>query len=343
MSERPAKVVFVNAHPEDPLTIETEILRAAGIELQRVNVRNDDELLAVAADADVVVPAWYSLNARVIGRLTCCRHIPSGGIGFDPIDVAAATESGILVTNMAETFVEEVANHAWLLLLMVARRGLWLHEMATTGRWEEANELLFPVLKLSMPRITGQVLGLVPFGRIPRAMAKRAHGFGMTCLAYDPYVPPEMMRERGVEPVGLEEVFERADVVSCHLPLSSETYHLIGDAQFRRMKPSALFLNTGRGKVVDEAALIAALQEGRIAGAGLDVLEQEPPDPANPLLKLPNVVVTPHMASVSDVSEVERRRLIARQIVDALQGKVPHGVVNPRAIPRWRGALASAG
>jgi phosphoglycerate dehydrogenase-like enzyme len=133
-------------------------------------------------------------------------------------------------------------------------------------------------------------------------------------------------------------MFLRSDFVSCHLPLSSETFHLIGDAQFRLMKSSAIFISTGRGKVVDEPALIAALQEGRIAGAGLDVLEKEPPDPANPLLHLPNVAVSPHMASVSDVSEVERRRLIARQIVDALNGKVPHGVVNPQVLPRWRGA-----
>jgi D-3-phosphoglycerate dehydrogenase len=328
----------VNPHPGDALAIERDILRENGVELTTVNVSNDDELIAVAADADVLVPAWYHASARVIQSLTRCRLIPSGGIGFDHIDAEAATERGILVTNMAETFVEEVANQAWMLLLVVARRGLWLHEMTTTNRWNEVDNQLFPVLKVSMPRVTGQTLGLVPFGRIPRAMAKRAHGFGMSVVAYDPYVPAEVFREQGVEQVSLDEVFRRSDFVSCHLPLSKETFHLIGDAQFRLMKPSSIFISTGRGKVVDEPALIAALQEGRIAGAGLDVFEQEPPDPANPLLQLPNVFTSPHMASVSDVSEVERRRLIAHQIVDALNGKVPHGVVNPQAIARWRGA-----
>lgn len=332
------KVVAVNTHPDDPLAIEQEILGSNAIKLQRVQVSSDDELLAVAADADVIVPMGYRVSATLIRQLTRCRHIPSGGIGFDHIDAAAATEHGILVTNMAETFVEEVANHAWMLLLLVARRGLWLHEMATTNRWDKVLAQLFPILKVGMPRVTGQTLGLVPFGRIPRAMAVRAKGFGMPCIAYDPYVKAEVFQEYGVEQVSLDDVFRRSDFVSCHLPLSTETFHLIGDAQFRLMKPSAIFVSTGRGKVVDEPALIAALQERRIAGAGLDVLEQEPPDPANPLLHMPNVAVSPHMASVSDVSEVERRRLIARQIVDALHGTVPHGVVNPLALSRWRGA-----
>jgi D-3-phosphoglycerate dehydrogenase / 2-oxoglutarate reductase len=330
------KVFAVNPGAQDPLRIENEALAEVGAACQRVSVASDEELLAAAADADVVAPMGWQMTGAVIRRLERCRLISSGGIGFDHIDAAAATERGILVTNMAETFVEEVANHAWMLLLMVARRGLWLHEMATTNRWEECNAALFPILKVPMPRVTGQVLGLVPFGRIPRAMAKRAHAFGMSVVAYDPYVKPEVFGEHGVEQTSLDDVFRRGDFVSCHLPHSAETHHLIQDRHFRLMKPSASFISTGRGKVVDEPALIAALREDRIAGAGLDVLEEEPPDPANPLLKMSNVVVTPHMASVSDVSEVERRRLIGRQIVAALRGQVPHGVVNPEAIARWR-------
>jgi D-3-phosphoglycerate dehydrogenase len=330
---------MVNPDEGDPLTLERQILGEHGIELEIIHVTDDDELLAAAADADVVLPTGYRMTAKVIAGMKRLRHIPSGGIGFDHIDAEAATEHGILVTNMAETFVEEVANQAWTLLLMVARHGIWLHQMATTNRWDECFAKLYPVLQVPMPRITGQVMGLVPFGRIPRAMAKRAHGFGMSVIAYDPYVPAESIRQAGVEPVGLDDVFRQADFVSCHLPLSKETFHLVGDAQFRLMKSSAYFISTGRGKVVDEPALIAALQEGRIAGAGLDVFEQEPPDPANPLLHLDNVVVSPHMASVSDVAQVERRRLTATQVVDALNGRVPHGVVNPKAIERWRGRV----
>lgn len=330
-------VIAVNPHPELDLSYENEALRPLGVEIQRLSVTSDDELISAVREADVVVPMWYRLGAAAIQRLERCVLIPSGGIGVDHIDVDAATENGILVTNMADTFVEEVANHAWMLLLLAAKRGLWLHEMATTNRWAEAHDQLFPVQKVSMPRITGQTLGLISFGRIARATARRAHGFGMTCLAYDPYVKPEVFREHGVEQASLEDVCRRSDFISCHLPLTKETYHLIGDVQFRSMKSSAIFVNTGRGKVVDEAALIAALQEGRIAGAGLDVLEQEPPDVSNPLLKMPNVALSPHIASISDVSSVERRRLLGQQIADALQGRVPKGVVNPQVLERWRG------
>jgi D-3-phosphoglycerate dehydrogenase len=230
-----------------------------------------------------------------------------------------------------------------MLLLMVARHGVWLHDMVVTNRWREGQEQIYPILRKPMPRVTGQVLGLVPFGRIPRAMAKRAHGFGMTCLAYDPFVAPEVFAEHGVESVSLDDVCRRSDFVSCHLPWTPETHRLIGEAQFRAMKPSAIFLSTGRGKVVDEAALISALQEGRIAGAGLDVLEDEPPDPSNPLLSMPNVTLSPHMASASDVGAVERRRLMGRQIAAVLRGEVPVGVVNPAVLPVWRERWRPAG
>jgi D-3-phosphoglycerate dehydrogenase len=330
------KVLAVNPHPEATFEHEGEALGPLGVEMERISPRDDQELVAAARDADVVVAMGYRLRPDVIARLDHCRLLPSGGIGVDHIDVPAATERGILVTNMADTFVEEVANHAWMLLLMVARHGVWLHEMVVTNRWREGQDQIYPILRKPMPRVTGQVLGLVPFGRIPRAMAKRAHGFGMTCLAYDPFVSAEVFAEHGVESVSLDEMCRRADIVSCHLPHAPETHHMIGEAQFAAMKPSALFISTGRGKVVDEAALIRALQEKRIAGAGLDVLEEEPPDPSNPLLSMPNVTLSPHMASASDVGAVERRRLMGRQIAAVLRGEVPIGVVNPAALPAWR-------
>src|SRR5581483_1491099 len=267
-----ARVVAVNAHPEVTFEHELEALTPIGVAIERLRVGSDEELLAAAADADVVVPMGYRLSAAAVAGLVHCRHIPSGGIGVDHIDVEAATAHGILVTNMADTFVEEVANHTWMLLLLVARRGLWLHGMATSGRWAEALDQLFPVQRLAMPRVTGQTLGVV---------------------AFDPYVADDVFAAHGVERVSVDEVFRCGDVVSCHLPWTAETTRMIGERYFRLMKPSAIFLNTGRGKVVDERALIRALEEGRIAGAGLDVLEQEPPDPDNPLLRMPNVAITP--------------------------------------------------
>lgn len=335
MSRQQWQVVAVNAPDAFDFSPHQEALDPLGVTIRRVAARDGAEALAAAADADVVIPMLMRMDRPLIEGLTRCRLIPSGGIGVDGIDVEAATERGILVTNMADTFTEDVANHTWMLLLMVARRGVWLHEMAVSGRWREAAEQLFPVMRLSVPRVTGQTLGLLAFGGIARAVARRARAFGMTCLAYDPYAAPEVFAQHGVERAGLDEVCRRADIISCHLPLTRETERLIGAAQFRLMRPGAIFLNTGRGRVVDEAALIEALQAGRLYGAGLDVLEQEPPDPANPLLHLPNVVISPHIASVSDVAYLERRRLMGRQVADVLQGHLPKGVVNAAVVGRW--------
>jgi len=336
MVQRAFKVVAINPHPELEFGSEHEALAPLGVEIERVDTVDPAVVRAAVVDADVVIPMRFRLGRELIGELTRCRQIPSGGIGVDHIDVAAATERGILVTNMADTFVEEVANHTWMLLLMVARRGRWLHDMTVEQRWQEVHDQLFPILRLSMPRITGQTLGLISFGRIARAVARRARAFGMSVVAYDPYLPDEVFREAGVEAASLAEVCRRGDFVSCHLPFSDETYHLVGEEQFRQMKPSAIFLSTGRGKVVDEAALIAALVEGRLAGAGLDVFEAEPLAADSPLLGMPNVTLSPHIASVSDVSTVERKRLMGRQIADVLQGRIPKGVVNPEVIAAWR-------
>jgi len=208
--------------------------------------------------------------------------------------------------------------------------------MTESGRWSDAHAALFPKLTVPMPRVTGQTLGLVSFGRIARAVARRGQAFGMSVLAYDPYVADEVFAQHGVERASLDDVCARGDVVSCHLPLTDETVHLIGAAQFARMKPECIFISIGRGPVVDEAALIAALREGRLGGAGIDVFEQEPPDPSNPLLHMRNVAVSPHMASLSEVSAVERRRLVGRQAADAIAGRVPVGVVNPAVLPAWQ-------
>jgi D-3-phosphoglycerate dehydrogenase len=330
-----ARVVALNPHPGADFAYENEALGAVGARVAGVQVHNDAEALAQVADADVLIPMNYRAGRELIAGLHNCRLIASGGIGVDHIDVSAATDHGILVTNMADVFVEEVANHTWMLLLMVARRGVWLHEMSTNDRWQEARAALFPELQVHMPRLTGQTLGLISFGRIARAVARRGIAFGMSVVAYDPYVPEEVFGEHGVERAGLDEVCSRSDVVSCHLPLSDETYHLIGAAQFACMRPGSIFVSIGRGPVVDEAALITAMRQGCPAGAGLDVFEQEPPDPNNPLLHMPNVTVSPHMASVSNVSTVERRRLIGRQATDALAGRVPKGVVNPAVLTAW--------
>jgi D-3-phosphoglycerate dehydrogenase len=199
--------------------------------------------------------------------------------------------------------------------------------MATSGKWSQTNAGIG-----SVPKINGKTLGLVAFGNIARAVARRAKGFNLRVLAFDPFVTPEAMAELGVESATLEQVFQESDFISAHAPHSKATHHLINKRLFDMMKPSAILVNTGRGPVVDEEALIAALREGKLAGAGLDVLEQEPPDPNNPLLSMPNVTVTPHVAAQSNESAVARRRRHGEEIARVLSGKRPLHPVNRQVL-----------
>jgi D-3-phosphoglycerate dehydrogenase len=324
---RKPRVVVVSAFPGLPIGPEREAL--ADCEVEAVHCPDEATFIAAARTADAVIVRGLRLTAPMIEALERCRVIAAGGIGVDYIDVDAATERGIVVTNVPDVFVEEVANHAWLLILACAKKLVPLHQCVVENRWREARSVMRP-----MPRVTGDTLGLVAFGNIARAVARRAHAFGMRILAYDPYVPAEVMAAYGVAPVALDDLFALSDFVSCHVPLTRQTYHLIGEAQFRRMKPTAYFINTSRGAVVDEAALIRALREGWLAGAGLDVFEKEPPDPDNPLLHMPNVVCTPHSASVSDWANVERWRRVGQEVAAVLAGRRPKAVVNPAVLER---------
>jgi D-3-phosphoglycerate dehydrogenase len=197
------------------------------------------------------------------------------------------------------------------------------------GRWREGRPLLS-----RYPRLMGQTLGFVSFGHVARAVAVRARAFGVHMLAYDPYVEELVISQYGAEPVGLTELLQRSDIVSNHLPATPDAHHLLTEHHFRLMKPDALFISTGRGPTVDEAALIKALQEGWIAAAGLDVLEKEPPDPSNPLLTMDNVILTPHVASASARMDPERRRRVGQEIALVLSGRWPRSCVNPSVLEK---------
>ena len=323
-------VAVPNPRPEQTFELEREALDPIGAELKPFQARTEDEYLSHLADADAVLmtPRTY-VTTPVVRALRRCKVISAAGIGVDKVDVDAATDAGIPVTNVPDVFTEEVADQAFMLLLAVNRKLLYCHEMVSGGRWAEAYAGLG-----SMPKIHGSTLGLVAFGNIARAVARRGQGFGMRVLAYDPFVAAEAMTPLSVEPRSLDELLREADFVSVHAPHSKGTHHLIGEEQFKLMKPSSVIVNTGRGKVVDEPALIRALQQGRIAGAGLDVLEEEPPEANNPLLNMSNVIVTPHMASYSDEANVARRRRVGQEIAAALTGKRPRNVVNKAVLER---------
>jgi D-3-phosphoglycerate dehydrogenase len=271
-----------------------------------------------------------TMTPSVIKKLRNVKAIVNGGVGVDRIDLDAATKAGIPVVNVPDVWLNEVADHAVLLLLAMIRKLKYASDMAHSGRWSQVHGGLAPV-----PRIQGRTLGLVAFGSIARNVAKRAQAFGLDVIAYDPYVSAEVMESHGVaKRESLEGMLSEADFVSAHAPHNKETHHLLSTAQFAAMKPTAIFVNTGRGRVVDEPALVKALQEGKLAAAGLDVLEDEPPDPNNPLLKMDNVMVTPHTAFYSDEAFVESRRRVGQEIAAILSGKRPRNCVNKEVLDR---------
>ncbi|MHB8578186.1 MAG: C-terminal binding protein [Dehalococcoidia bacterium] len=244
------------------------------------------------------------------------------GVGYDTLDIPALTANGILAVNLPEIWTDEVANQALALLLALNRRVLEYDRSVRSGKWRTFTQP-------HIGPITGETVGIVGLGRIGSAFARRCTALGMRVLAYDPYV-------RDADPVtGAELVADlgtllaESDYVSLHCFLSAETRHLIGEAQLRTMRSHAYLINTARGSVVDEPALVRALQEGVIAGAGIDAFEQEPTSPANPLLQLANVVLSPHNAFYSDAAVARMHRRIAEEIITTLSGGWPDNPLNP--------------
>jgi D-3-phosphoglycerate dehydrogenase len=315
---------------------EMEALGPLGAEIVEIAAGTDEAFAAAARDADALYAKGRPITRRIIDGLERCKVISLGSVGVDSVDVAAATARGIPVTNVPDTFIEEVADHAMTLILAAFRRLVVQDRLVRDGRWKEGRPMLY-----QFPRLMGQTLGFIAFGHVARAVAMRARPFGLHMLAYDPYVEELVMSPYGVEPVSLTELLQRSDIVSMHAPSTPDAHHMLTDEHFRLMKPSALFINTGRGPTVDEAALIKALQEGWIAGAGLDVLEQEPPVPTNPLLRMDNVILTAHVASASARFDPARRRRVGAEIALVLGGRWPRSCVNPSVLEttglrRWQ-------
>ena len=310
--------------------MEREALDPIGAEIVEVDAKSEAEFIAAAKDADAVIARNRRITATIIHALERCKVIGLGSVGADTVDVDAATEAGIVVTNVPDVFIDEVADHTMAMFLAAHRRLRVMHQLTVEGRWTEGR----PSFK-DIPRLFGQTLGLISFGNVAKAVARRCHAFGLRVIAYDPYVAELEMTAVGVEPVtSLVEMLGRSDFVSLHAPLNAETRHMMSTREFRAMKPTAIFINNGRGPCVDEQALVGALERGEIAGAALDVFEQEPVDVKNPLLKMDNVIVTPHIASATARMAPETRRRLGREIATVLQGKWPRSAVNPGVLPR---------
>lgn len=289
-------------------------------------VLREEELIEELRDVDAVFAGGDPFTAKVITSTRNLKIIARDGVGLDRVDLEAATRAGIVVT-IAPTVCESVADLAFGLILCVMRRIL----IADRGvRFQEWNLRR----KFVGRDVHGATLGIIGLGRVGSGVAKRASGFKMRILGYDPYVKPERMRELGVEPSDLDTLLRESDVVTIHTPLTEETRGLIGAREIGLMKDGSYLINTARGAIVDEKALYEALRTGKLAGAGLDVLTVEPPTPENPLLKLENVVLTPHIGN--DTVEAFRRLSlqVAEDIIRVLDGKPPLNPVNPEALVR---------
>ncbi len=328
--ERQFKVVRADKTGTSAMMMEeVEELAKVNAELVGADCVTEDEIIKAAKDADAIITMGAKITRRVMEALTKCRVIVRYGVGFDMIDVDAATDNGILVVNLPTFCTEEVANHAIALLLICAKKLVFLNNGTKQGRWTESKQAMAP-----MGSIYGQTLGVVGCGNIGGMMARRAQCFSLRLLANDPYIDESRARWNNITLVNLPELLKESDFVSIHTPLNKETWHLIGEKAFKQMKPTAYFINTARGPIVDEMALIKALQEKWIAGAGLDVFEKEPVAPDNPLFKMDNVVVTPHSASYSDAAFKRLRTSVGQEAARVLSGRWPRNVVNKGVKPK---------
>lgn len=308
--------------------VERRVLEAAGIELVVGQCRTEDETIDLCAGADGIVIQYAPLTRRVIESLARCRVISRYGVGVDTVDVAAATERGIWVANVPNFSTVEVAEHTLALLLALARRLFPLDDLVHRGGWSTIE-----VMGHAVP-LVDQTLGLIGFGAIARAVAFRARALGLRVLTYSPRTPAEVTLEYGVEQAGLGDLFARSDYVSLHCPLTPQTHHIVDATAIRQMKPGACLINTARGQLVDQPALVQALQERKLSGAALDVLEHEPIPPGDPLLAMRNVILTPHSAFYSVRSLEDLQTRAAENVVDVLRGEAPHSAVNQIDKPR---------
>ncbi len=323
--------VLITSHTFRQLAGEHEQrLRAAGCEITGSPFPRpaaEHELLPLVRDVDAVIASTDSFTRRVFEAAASLRIVARFGVGYDAIDLAAATEHGVWITTTPGTNEQSVADLTLGLILALVRRIVPAVEQTRAGRWERPVGL----------ELSGLTLGLIGFGRIGRQVAARARAFGMQVIVYDVVRDERAAAEMGVRYVALDDLLSQADVVSLHAPATPQTRHLIDARALARMKPEAYLVNTARGELVNEADLAAALRAGRLAGAALDVFAHEPPGPDHPLLALPNVLPTPHMAGITLQSGRRMAAMCVDDVLAVLRGeRPPHALNEPVPRPRSR-------
>jgi D-3-phosphoglycerate dehydrogenase len=291
---------------------ERSVFAGKGVDLLEFQCKSEDDVVRVVKDADVVMAQWAPVKAGAVAAMTRCKGIVRYGIGLDNIDLEAARKKGIPVRNVPDYCIDEVADHTFALALTVQRQVMSVFQRLKGGTWKITPPLALPPLRQS-------VLGLIGFGRIGRLVAERARAFGMSVLVSDPVVPEAELRQAGASPASFDRIVRESDLISLHCPLNEKTKHLINGTVLRQMKSTAIVVNTSRGGLIDLDALVGALRAGTIAGAALDVFEQEPIPAGHEFLTLPNAVATSHVAWYSSASMQELQRRAALLALELLQ------------------------
>jgi D-3-phosphoglycerate dehydrogenase len=329
-----SRTVLVTDYAWPLLDIERRILAEVDAELLVAETGEEDEIVSLAPAADAILTNWKNVPAAALDAAPNCLVVSRYGVGVDNIPVDHATSLGVLVTNVPDFCLEEVSDHAMALLLACARRITRFDRSTSAGGWDLS-------LARGLPRLRGQTLGLIGFGNIARTLVPKALGFGMRVLAYTPRLQTGC--EGGVELTNdLGQLLAKSDYISLHAPATPSTRELIGERELRMMKSTAYLINTSRGALVDEQALTRALREDWIAGAALDVLEQEPPSADHPLLASDKAIITAHTAFYSETAIAELETKAATNVANVLSGRLPATVVNPAVTQRSNYRLARA-
>jgi D-3-phosphoglycerate dehydrogenase len=313
--------VVIAYAPFGDYQIEQEILQRLGGEIRYFTETHSPEAQAAMQTADAVMVTVQPVRADLIGKLERCKLICRVGTGLDSIDLDAAAQRGIWVTYVPDYSIDEVSTHAISLLLAQARSIPQLVASTRAGKWDNTSGGV-------VYRMNEQTLGLLGCGRIGQAVARKGQGLGLRVIAHDPYMKEEALRAAGVEPVDFATLLAESDFISLHSPLTEANRHIINAASLAKMKPTAYLINTARGPLIDEDALLQAVRAGQIAGAALDVLTVEPPSPDNPLLHEPHIFVTPHTAWYSEAAKVDVRVRGAEEVVRVLNGEPPRAPAN---------------
>jgi D-3-phosphoglycerate dehydrogenase len=328
MERHPYRVVITDCD-QGSIEEEKDEFGKIGAELILAQVQEERALIRACREADGLLNQYAPLTRRVLENLPNCKVVSRYGVGVDSVDLKAATDLGIIVANVPDYCMDEVADQTVSMLLGLIRKTAFFDQKVKSGQWDFRQGI--PIY-----RTRGKTLGLIGCGKIGLEVAKRISAFGLRVIAFDPYIekPHEV-----IELKDIDTVLKESDFISIHCPLNDSTRHLIGDEAFKKMEKRPILINTSRGPIIDEKALIQALKEGLISGAGLDVLEKEPPDSQNPLLKMENVILTPHVSfySVESISELKRRT--AKNVADVLTGRWPRSVVNREVVGKTRASI----